>query len=97
MVSVNDVRVSKDLSYADIYVSSLSAESEQEKDEIVQVLNKAAGFFRSKLAGRHSMRTTPRPRFHYDEVMERAPRLEALIASAVAEDSKPDAEDPQDG
>ena len=30
-VSINDVRVSKDLSYADIYVSSLQANSEQEK------------------------------------------------------------------
>ena len=69
-VSVNDVRVSKDLSYADIYVSSLQADGEEQKTELVDVLNGAAGYFRSTLAKRHKMRTTPKPRFHYDELIE---------------------------
>ena len=85
-VSVNDVRVSKDLSYAEIYVSSLEAQSAEQKAELVAVLNKAAGFFRSTLAKRHKMRTTPKPRFHYDELVESAPRLEKLIGDAVAAD-----------
>ena len=82
-VSVNDVRVSKDLSYADIYVSSLQAESEAERSELIGVLNRAAGFFRSTLAQRHKMRTTPKPRFHYDELVESGPRLEKLIDQAM--------------
>ena len=82
-VSINDVRVSKDLSYADIYVSSLQANSEQEKADLVSVLNGAAGFFRSTLAKRHKMRTTPKPRFHYDELIESGPRLEKLIDQAM--------------
>jgi len=82
-VSVNDVRVSKDLSYADIYVSSLQANTAAEKDELVAVLNGAAGFFRSTLAKRHKMRTTPKPRFHYDELIESGPRLDKLIDQAV--------------
>lgn len=82
-VSVNDVRVSKDLSYADIYVSSLQVSSEEEKTELVDVLNGAAGYFRSTLAKRHKMRTTPKPRFHYDELIEAAPRLEKLIDEAL--------------
>lgn len=86
LVSVNEVRVSRDLSYADVYVSSLDAHSPAEKDELVDVLNKAAGFFRSELAKRHSMRTTPRIRVHYDELMERGPRLDALIDKAVRAD-----------
>ena len=32
-VTVNDVRVSKDLSYAEVYVSSLQVEDEQQRDE----------------------------------------------------------------
>ena len=51
------------------------------------MLNKAAGFFRSELAKRHSMRTTPKPRFHYDELVEKGPALEALIESAISEDA----------
>lgn len=83
-VSVNDVKVSKDLSFADIYVSSLQATEVNDQRELIEVLNKAAGFFRSTLAKRHSMRTTPKPRFHYDALVESGPKLEALIAHAVA-------------
>ena len=82
-VSVNDVRVSKDLSYADIYVSSLQVDDDAAKTELVSVLNRAAGFFRSTLAKRHKMRTTPKPRFHYDELVESGPRLEKLIDQAM--------------
>lgn len=87
MVSVNEVRVSRDLSYADVYVSSLEAETEPARRVLIEVLNKAAGYFRSELAKRHKMRTTPKPRFHYDELMERGPRLESLIEKAVREDA----------
>ena len=86
LVSVNEVTVSKDLSYADIYVSSVDAPSAEDREVLIGVLNKAAGFFRSELAKRHSMRTTPKPRFHYDDLSETGPALEALIASAVNED-----------
>lgn len=92
-VSVNDVRVSKDLSFADIYVSSLQAASDEQRDVLISVLNKAAGFFRSTLSKRHRMRTTPRPRFHYDELVEEGPRLEALITKAVADDQSSDRTD----
>lgn len=88
MVSVNDVKVSKDLSYADVYVSSIDAEEQTARDELVGVLNRGAGFIRTQLASRHSMRTTPKPRFHYDELVERGPALEALIEQAVAQDKQ---------
>ena len=38
-VSVNDVKVSKDLSYAEIYVSSLQAEDAEAQQELIGVLN----------------------------------------------------------
>ena len=87
-VSVNDVKVSKDLSYAEIYVSSLLAEDAQAQAELIGVLNRAAGFFRTELAKRHTMRTTPKPRFHYDELVERGPKLEKLIGQAVSQDQQ---------
>ena len=85
-VSVNDVKVSKDLSFADIYVSSLQAETDEAKAELIEVLNKAAGYLRSELAKRHKMRTTPKPRFHYDRLVEDGPKLERLIQDAVDTD-----------
>jgi len=93
MVSVNEAKVSKDLSWADVYVSSHETTTDEERAELIAVLNKAAGYFRSELAKRHSMRTTPKPRFHYDEVIERGPELESLIDKAV----RSDAENHQDG
>ena len=82
-VSVNEVKVSRDLSYAEIYISSLQAQTPEERKALVDVLNSAAGFFRSTLAKRHNMRTTPKPRFHYDELVEEGPRLEKLIGKAM--------------
>ncbi len=88
MVNVNEVKVSRDLSYADVYVSSIEASTPEARAELVRVLNGAAGFFRSELAKRHRMRTTPKLRIHYDELMEEGPRLEALIERAVEADRR---------
>ncbi|MEM1434046.1 MAG: 30S ribosome-binding factor RbfA [Pseudomonadota bacterium] len=87
MVSINDVRVSKDLSYADVYVTALGCDDETAQRELIDVLSRAAGFLRSTLARRHSMRTTPRLRFHHDDAAVRGPQLEALIERAVHEDA----------
>lgn len=88
MVSVNEAKVSKDLSWADVYVSSYDAKTDEERDALIGVLNKASGYFRSELAKRHSMRTTPKPRFHYDEVIESGPQMDALIESSLADDER---------
>ena len=86
MVSINEARVSRDLSWVDVYVSSFETTTQEARDELVMVLNKAAGYFRTELSRRHSMRTTPKPRFHYDEVIERGPKLESLIEKAIRSD-----------
>jgi ribosome-binding factor A len=87
MVMVNEVNVSRDLSWADVYITSIDAQTSEERAQLISILNNAAGYFRTELAKRHSMRTTPKPRFHYDESVERGPRLEALIDSALEADS----------
>ena len=86
MVSVTDVRVSRDLSVANVYVSSLKVEDEAGQDELIGVLNGAAGFLRSAVARVSTMRTTPRLKFHYDTLVEEGPRMGALIDRALAAD-----------
>src|SRR4051794_25904481 len=86
MVSVNDVRVSSDLSYADIYVSSLDVNDADGKRELVSVLEHAAGFLRTAVARESTMRTTPKLRFHYDELIVEGARIESLIRRAVESD-----------
>ena len=94
LLSITDARVSRDLGVADVYVTSLAAGDVRQRTELIEVLNGAAGFLRSALAGRHAMRTTPRLRFHYDELIEGGPRLEALIDRAVEGDGEVHADGP---
>jgi ribosome-binding factor A len=86
LISVNDVRVSRDLAYADVYVSALDAQDAVQKQELIEVLNRAAGFLRTAVARGSTMRTTPQLRFHYDELTEQGVRMEGLIEKAVRSD-----------
>ena len=86
MVSINEVRVSRDLGYADLYVSSLQAQDEAAQKDVVKALAGAAGYLRAALAKRSTLRTTPRLRFHWDSLPGRAGELSALIDTALAED-----------
>ena len=86
MVSINDVRVSRDLAYADVYVSSLGVDTEAGKRDLIAVLEHAAGFLRTAVARESTMRSTPKLRFHYDELIVEGARIESLIRRAVADD-----------
>lgn len=96
MVTVQDVRVSRDLSFADVYFTLLGegAESGLQAEKILQG---AAGFLRSKLAQTLNTRTTPKLRFHYDETPERAAGLSRLIDRARAEDRERHPDEAADG
>ena len=85
-LAVNDVVVSKDLSYADIYVSSFEHDNDSDQQVIADVLNKASGFFRTLLSQRLSMRTTPKLRFHYDILQSEGMSLEQKIREARSKD-----------
>ena len=82
IISVNEVSVTKDLAYADIYVSSFETQSEDQKQELILSLNGASGFIRTMLSRTHKVRSTPKLRFHYDDTYERVTRLEILLAES---------------
>jgi len=86
LATVQDVRVSRDLSFADVYFTLLGQDAEQ---GVVaeEVLQHAAGFFRSELAKTLNTRTTPKLRFHYDHTLEHASRMSVLIDQARASDT----------
>lgn len=86
MISVNDVRVSRDFAFADIFVSCLGTDEPEAQRELITVLEHASGFLRSAVARDNTMRTTPKLRFHYDEVAVNGVRMESLIRRAVAAD-----------
>ena len=85
-LAVNDVLVSKDLAYADIYVSSFEHDNDSDRQEIVEVLNGASGFFRTLLSKRLSIRATPKLRFYYDTLQSEGMNLEQKIKEARSKD-----------
>lgn len=77
-VSITDVRVDRELAYADVYVSAV--EGHERSKEILDGLHSAAGFLRKELAARVELRVFPRLRFHWDPTPERADHIEKVLA-----------------
>ncbi len=95
-VTISSVKVSSDLGYADIYVTVMEPElndamSKHSHEASLQVLNKAAGFLRTELSHSLKTRTTPRLRFHYDEVTARGNYMMDLINKAVTKTEQTEA------
>ncbi|WP_280539649.1 30S ribosome-binding factor RbfA [Chromohalobacter sp. 11-W] len=88
MVTVSAVKVSRDLGYADIYITLLGENDAARIDENLKVLRHARGFLRSQIANRVKLRHVPELRFHYDESVVRGQRLSSLIDEAVADDRR---------
>lgn len=93
-VNITHVKVDRELSYADIYVSTL--EGKDRIEEILAGLKHAKGYLRTELAHQVShLRTFPQLRFHWDPVPERVDRIDRLIAELdeeeAGEDDEPDA------
>jgi len=85
MLSVVDVEVSSDFSYAKIYYSVLSG-SGDEKD-ILKALKSASGYIRRELGSRVRLRQTPELRFEQDNTIERVFELNRLIDETIKNDN----------
>ena len=62
-LSITNVKVSKDLSYADVYVSDIRGKTTEKE---IEGLQSAAGFIQAQLATVMHIKKTPRLRFHAD-------------------------------
>jgi ribosome-binding factor A len=77
MVSITDVEVTQDLSFARVFVSTLQAGPERER--VIGALNDAAGFVRHELRPRLGLREVPEMRFVFDESLERGARVDEIL------------------
>lgn len=84
-ISVTDVKVDRELAWADIYVSAI--EGQARSKEVLEGLRSATGFLRRELAGRIDLRVFPRLRFHWDPTPERADHIERILASLRNEEA----------
>jgi ribosome-binding factor A len=81
-VSFTAVDVTSDLEHANVWFTTFNPDHQA----ALKGLASAAGFLRTELAKRMSIRTVPKLNFHYDESVERGAHLSHLIDKAVAED-----------
>ena len=93
MITVADVEVSTDLAHAQVYVTVLADEANdddhhRQAEAAVAALNHAAGFLRHELARRLTLRTTPALRFILDRTAEKANRLSALLEGSAVSDKR---------
>jgi ribosome-binding factor A len=89
MVSVTDVEVTQDLSYARVFVSIMGSPAEREAT--MRALAHAAGFVRHELSPRLGLREVPEVRFVHDDSLERGARVDELLKRIH------DGESPEDG
>lgn len=75
-VSIPEVRVSKDFSYATVYVSFIK---DEDIEPSLEVLNKARGYIRSELASKLDIRRVPEIRFVLDEGYKKEERIAELL------------------
>jgi ribosome-binding factor A len=76
-IFVTDVKVDRELAYADVYVSAV--EGAERSEEVLAGLESASGFLRRMLSARIELRTFPRLRFHWDPTPEHADHIEKLL------------------
>lgn len=104
MISVTGVDVSRDFSYATVFVTvmsagtghhnigtrlkDMSAEDQEDIKQNLQILNRAAGFLRGQLARSLSLRVIPSLKFRYDESIGDGQYLSSLIDDAISSDAE---------
>lgn len=77
MATVTSVEVTRDLSFANIYISVLG--DDLEKENTILGLESAKGFIRKEIGNRVDLRHVPEPKFHLDESIENAMHMAKLI------------------
>ena len=85
-IFVTDVKVDKELAFADVYVSALEGVSRSK--DVLAGLESASGFIKRTLASRIELRAFPRVRFHWDITPEHADHIEKILAEIREKNNK---------
>lgn len=85
MTTITKVEVTRDLSFANTYVSVLG--DKKDKENTLAGLNNAKGFIRSEIARKIDLRYSPEPIFYLDESIEQGIYLSKLIDEVNKKDS----------
>jgi len=93
LTSIIEVEVTKDLRYANIFVSVYG--SDEEKSNTIIALSSAAGFIRKAIGKELKLRYTPEPLFKIDRSIEKGVYISNLLNKM--QPSEQNDEDEKDG
>jgi ribosome-binding factor A len=82
-LAITEVVTAPDLKHATVFVSNLG--STDQRQEIVNALTAAAGFFHHELTKRLNMRQVPDLSFQWDDSIERGARLLRLMDDVASD------------
>lgn len=85
MTSITRVSVTTDLKYAKVYVSVFG--TSRERSQTIDALRHAAGFIRSQLAKRVTLRRAPELIFEIDDSVEHGLHIAKLLSDIKTEDT----------
>ncbi|MBQ4889881.1 MULTISPECIES: 30S ribosome-binding factor RbfA [Shewanella] len=84
-VTVNDVDVSRDLSFAKVFVTFFE-EDQELVDQKIEALTAAAPYVRTLVASRMKLRVMPELRFVYDSSLVEGMRMSNLVSQVITQD-----------
>jgi ribosome-binding factor A len=82
MITVNEVDLSRDLSYAKVYFTILNDDAGNIKAAILR-LNEHAPLLRSMMGSKMRLRIVPELKFYYDKSLSEGIRMTSLVNQAV--------------
>ena len=77
LISITDVEVTRDLSYATVYISRYG--SDTERNDALEGMKAAADFMRSELSKRLKLRTVPELIFKLDDSLQYGAKIETIL------------------
>ena len=86
--SITRVKVSDDLSIADVYVTIMGTPGQQ--TAALNALRHSAGLMRTKLTGALTLRVAPYLKFHIDENLKKELEVLDLLSKVAAENAEID-------
>ena len=86
MTSVTEVRVSRDVSFADIYISAYGSDTDVKKT--MEALERSKGYIRSAIGREVKLRLTPEVRIHLDESIPNEVRMNKVIMDTIRADEE---------
>ncbi|MCT8561008.1 30S ribosome-binding factor RbfA [Glaesserella parasuis] len=88
MVTVSDVEISRDLSYAKVFVTFLFDSDESAVERGLEGLNKASGYIRTLVGKAMRLRIVPELRFVYDQSLVEGMRMSNLVTNVIYKDQE---------